>query len=78
MRKVSLPQGIKKMIPSAKNQFIITLKDTSSLSKIGLLELTQTGKKKIARNMEGAKIWTMVALIYLIKITLLTWLSNWG
>ena len=31
----------------------------------------------IARNMEGFKIWSMVALIYLIIITLLTWLSNW-
>ncbi|MCG4285067.1 glutamine ABC transporter substrate-binding protein, partial [Lacticaseibacillus paracasei] len=41
------------------------------------LELTQTGKIIIARNMEGFKIWTMVALIYLIIITLLTWLSNW-
>lgn len=27
--------------------------------------------------MEGFKIWTMVALIYVIIITLLTWLSNW-
>ena len=77
MRKVILPQGIKIMIPSFINQFIITLKDTSILSIIGLLELTQTGKIIIARNMEGFKIWTMVALIYLIIITLLTWLSNW-
>ena len=77
MRRVILPQGIKIMIPSFINQFIITLKDTSILSIIGILELTQTGKIIIARNMEGFKIWTMVALIYLIIITLLTWLSNW-
>jgi polar amino acid transport system substrate-binding protein len=77
MRKVILPQGIKIMIPSFINQFIITLKDTSILSVLGLLELTQTGKIIIARNMEGFKIWTMVALMYLIIITLLTWLSNW-
>ncbi len=77
MRRVILPQGIKIMIPSFINQFIITLKDTSILSVIGLLELTQTGKIIIARNMEGFKIWTMVALIYLIIITVLTWLSNW-
>lgn len=77
MRRVILPQGLKIMVPSFINQFIITLKDTSILSVIGLLELTQTGKIIIARNMEGFKIWTMVALIYLIIITLLTWLSNW-
>ncbi len=77
MRRVILPQGIRIMIPSFVNQFIITLKDTSILSVLGLLELTQTGKIIIARNMEGFKIWAMVALIYLIIITLLTWLSNW-
>lgn len=77
MRKVILPQGIRIMIPSFINQFIITLKDTSILSIIGLLELTQTGKIIIARNLEGFKVWTIIALMYLIVITLLTWLSNW-
>ncbi|WP_288527814.1 amino acid ABC transporter substrate-binding protein/permease [uncultured Secundilactobacillus sp.] len=77
MRKVILPQGIKIMVPSFINQFIITLKDTSILSIIGLLELTQTGKIIIARNLEGFKVWTIVAVIYLVVITLLTWLSNW-
>ncbi|WP_105956784.1 amino acid ABC transporter substrate-binding protein/permease [Apilactobacillus quenuiae] len=78
MRKVVLPQGIKLIVPSFINQFIITLKDTSILSVIGIIELTQTGKIIIARNLEGFKVWAMVALIYLIVITLLTWLSNWG
>lgn len=44
MKRVVLPQGIRIMIPSFINQFIITLKDTSILSVIGLLELTQTGR----------------------------------
>lgn len=74
--KVILPQGVRLMIPSFINQFIITLKDTSILSVIGLLELTQTGKVIIARNLEGFKIWTMIAVIYITMITLLTWLSN--
>lgn len=77
MRRVILPQGLRIMVPSFINQFIITLKDTSILSVIGLLELTQTGKIIIARNMEGFKIWTMIALLYLIIITLLTWASHW-
>jgi glutamine transport system permease protein len=77
MRRVILPQGIKVMIPSFINQFIITLKDTSILSVIGLLELTQTGKIIIARNLEGFRIWAIVAVIYLLLITLLTLLSNW-
>jgi len=77
MRKVIVPQGLKIMIPSFINQFIITLKDTSILSAIGILELTQTGSLIVSRNSQGFRVWAIVAVIYLIVITLLTWLSNW-
>ncbi|WP_349642221.1 ABC transporter substrate-binding protein/permease [Eupransor demetentiae] len=77
MRKVVIPQGLKIMIPSFINQFIITLKDTSILSAIGILELTQTGTLIVARNSQGFRVWAIVAAIYLIVITLLTWFSNW-
>lgn len=77
MKKIILPQGIKIMVPSFVNQFIITLKDTSILSIIGILELTQTGKIIIARNLEGFKVWTIIGLMYLIVITVLTWISNY-
>lgn len=76
MRKVIMPQGIKLTVPSFINQFIITLKDTSILSVIGLVELTQTGTLIIARNLQGFKVWLMIAGMYLIVITLLTWVSN--
>lgn len=77
MRKVVMPQGIRLTIPSFINQFIITLKDTSILSAIGIIELTQTGTLIIARNLQGFKVWLMITVLYLIVITLLTWLSNW-
>ncbi|CAH1856128.1 Membrane-bound lytic murein transglycosylase F [Convivina intestini] len=77
MRKVIMPQGIKIMVPSFINQFIITLKDTSILSAIGILELTQTGTLIVSRNSQGFKVWAIIAVIYLVVITLLTWLSNW-
>ena len=77
MRRVIMPQGLRIMVPSFINQFIITLKDTSILSAIGLLELTQTGTLIVARNSQGFRVWAIIAVIYLIVITLLTWLSNW-
>lgn len=73
--KVIAPQGIKIMVPSFLNQFIITIKDTSVLSAIGVMELTQTGSVIISKNMEGFKVWAIIAVIYLIIITALTWLS---
>ncbi|QBO36695.1 transporter substrate-binding domain-containing protein [Periweissella cryptocerci] len=77
MLKIIMPQGVKIMVPSFINQFIITLKDTSILSAIGIIELTQTGTIIISRNMQGFKVWLIVAVMYLVVITLLTWLSNW-
>ncbi|GAK31451.1 glutamine ABC transporter permease protein [Weissella oryzae SG25] len=76
MRRIIMPQGIRLTVPSFINQFIITLKDTSILSVIGLVELTQTGTLIIARNLQGFKVWLMIAGMYLIVITLLTWVSN--
>jgi len=76
MRKVVLPQAIKIMVPSLINQFVITLKDTSVLSIIGILELTQTGRIIIARTYASGLMWIIVGAIYLIIITLLTQLSN--
>lgn len=75
--KVVAPQGFKLMVPSLVNQFIITLKDTSILSAIGVMELTETGTVIISQNMEGFRMWTIIAVIYIIIITLLTWLSNY-
>lgn len=75
--KVVAPQGLKIMVPSLVNQFIITLKDTSILSAIGVMELTQTGTVIISQNMEGFKMWLIIGTIYIIIITLLTWLSNY-
>lgn len=76
MRKVVLPQAFRNMLPALMNQFIITLKDTSILSVIGLRDLTLSGKIIIAAKFDSFKIWTMVALFYLIVITALSLLSK--
>ena len=72
MQKVVLPQAIRTMIPSIINQFIITLKDTSILSVIGYADLIKVAKAVIARNFEAFRIWLIVALMYLIVITVLS------
>lgn len=76
MRKVILPQAIRTMIPSYINQFVITLKDTSILSVIGIAELTQTGRLIIARNYQSFTMWLIIGIIYFIVIMTLTKLSD--
>lgn len=65
------------MIPSFINQMVITLKDTSILSVIGLVELTQSGKIVIARTFSSFDIWLTVAVMYLIVIITLTKIADY-
>ena len=72
MRKIILPQAFKTMLPSLINQFIISIKDTSLISIIGIRELTQNGKILAANSISRVMlIWLVVALFYFIICTLL-------
>ncbi|MEK3705449.1 amino acid ABC transporter permease [Paenibacillus sp. FSL R7-0198] len=72
MRLVVLPQATRRMIPTFVNQFIITIKDTSLLSAIGIAELTQSGEIIISSNFRAFEIWGVVGIFYLIIIVLLS------
>lgn len=76
MRQVILPQAFKLMLPNFINQFVISLKDTTIVSAIGLIELFQTGKIIIARNYQSFRMYAILAIIYLVIITLLTRLAK--
>ena len=72
MQRIVLPQAIRTMIPSIINQFIITLKDTSILSVIGFPELVNTAKNVVANTFMSFQTWGIVAIMYLIIITILS------
>ncbi|MCR5493647.1 MAG: ABC transporter substrate-binding protein/permease [Streptococcus sp.] len=76
MKKVILPQAVRVMLPNFINQFVISLKDTTIVSAIGLVELFQTGKIIIARNYQSFRMYAILAVIYLVMITLLTRLAK--
>ena len=76
MAKAVLPQAIRTMIPSIINQFIITLKDTSILSVIGFPELVNTAKNVVGITMSAFQVWSIVAIMYLVVITLLSRLAK--
>lgn len=76
MLRIVLPQAIRTMIPSIINQFIITLKDTSILSVIGFPELVNTAKNVVANTFMSFQGWGIVAVMYLVVITLLSRLAK--
>ncbi|MCK1994001.1 amino acid ABC transporter permease [Peribacillus muralis] len=76
MRYVVLPQAFRRMLPTITNQSIISLKDTSLLSVIGIADLTQQGQIQASATFEAFKIWLVVGVIYFIIIYAITLIAN--
>jgi len=76
MRYVVLPQAFRRMLPTITNQSIISLKDTSLLSVIGIADLTQQGEIQAAATFEAFNIWLTVGIMYFVIIYVLTLLAN--
>ncbi|UCZ52232.1 amino acid ABC transporter permease [Bacillus shivajii] len=77
MRIIILPQAVRRMLPAFVNQFIVSIKDTSLLSVIGIAELTMSGQSIYAANFRAFEILTAVGILYFIIIYLLTLFSRW-
>lgn len=68
---VVAPIAFRRALPAMGNQFVSLVKDTSIFLVIGVGELTRRGQEIMAENFRAVEIWTAVALIYLIVISLL-------
>ncbi|MGO4998846.1 amino acid ABC transporter permease [Oceanisphaera sp. W20_SRM_FM3] len=77
MRYVILPQSFRRMLPAFTNQAIISLKDTSLLSVIGIADLTQKGQVQIAATFKAFEIWIAVGAMYFVVIYMLSLLSSY-
>ena len=71
MFKVVLPQAFKVAIPSMVNQFIITIKDTSILSVIGLADIVNRGKVYVGKSYQFFATYIIIAVYYLVVISIL-------
>lgn len=76
MRRIILPQALKRAIPPLGNQFIIGLKDSSLVFFIGLNELWGTGQRLVANNWLQLETYLVVAAFYLIMVMFFSWLVN--
>ncbi|OLO26249.1 nickel transporter [Alkalihalophilus pseudofirmus] len=77
MRLIILPQAVRVMIPAFVNQFIVSIKDTSLLSVIGIAELTMSGQSVYAMNFRAFEILFAVGVLYFLIIYSLTLVSRW-
>jgi len=74
MRRVILPQAIKRMVPPFMNQSITQLKNTSLVSTIAVSDLLYQGEIITATTYRPLEVYTAIAIIYfgvLFPLTLL-------
>lgn len=78
MTSIVLPQALRTMMPSIINQFIITIKDTSLLSTIGVAELTNAGKMMASNwSSQVLLLYCTMAVYYLVICSLLAQASKY-
>jgi polar amino acid transport system permease protein len=74
MRRIVIPQSIRRMIPPFGNEFIMLLKDTSLVSAIGISELMRLARQASS----GGESWFYlpIAAIYLSLTSLFTYIFD--
>jgi len=64
-RHIIFPQAIRTILPPLGNDFVAMVKDSSLVSVLGVLDVTQLGKVTAASNFRYFETYNVVALIYL-------------
>ena len=77
MRRVILPQAVRRMIPPFVNQSITQLKNTSLVSTIAVPDLLYNGTLVTADTYRPLEVYTVVALIYFAMLFPSTMLAQW-
>jgi His/Glu/Gln/Arg/opine family amino acid ABC transporter permease subunit len=65
LRLIVLPQAIRTILPPLGNDFVAMIKDSSLVSVLGVLDVTQLGKLMAAANFRYFETYNVVALVYL-------------
>jgi polar amino acid transport system permease protein len=77
MRRVILPQAVRRMIPPFVNQSITQLKNTSLVSTIAVPDLLYNGTLITADTYRPLEVYTVVAVIYFVLLFPSTLLAQW-
>ncbi|MEP5374293.1 MAG: amino acid ABC transporter permease, partial [Hyphomicrobiales bacterium] len=64
-RLIVFPQAIRTILPPLGNDFIAMIKDSSLVSVLGVLDITQLGKVTAVGNFRYFETYNIVTLIYL-------------
>ncbi|EIV96010.1 amino acid ABC transporter permease [Frankia sp. QA3] len=78
-RLIQLPQAVRRMSPTLISQLVTLLKDTSLGFVIAYSELLRTGRGAVEflGSRYALPIYTVIALMYIVTNSLLSWLARW-
>ena len=72
MRRIVLPQALKRMVPPLMNQSIIQLKNTSLVSVLAVPDLLYQGQSAATETYRPLEVYTVIAIIYFVVLVPLT------
>ncbi|MBU9710977.1 amino acid ABC transporter permease [Bacillus tamaricis] len=76
MRRIIMPQAMRRAVPPLGNQFIIALKDSSLAAFVSAGELFRTAQGQVSATFHTMEIYIIVAIYYLLLVMILTWIVN--
>ena len=76
MRLIIVPQTLRVALPSLANQYITIIKLTSLVSVISLTEILLVGQQLYTRNFLVMETLLVVALYYVLIVTIVTWIIH--
>ena len=75
LRRIIAPQAARISLPPLSNTFISLVKDTSLAASITMVDMFMVAQRIAARTFEPLLLYVIVAIIYLIICTVLTYLQ---
>lgn len=76
MRRIILPQAVRRMLPPMTSQFISIVKDSSLGGAIGVMEITKRAMVLQTQILHPLEIYTFLTLQYMVILILLTALAR--
>lgn len=75
--RIILPQALRVALPPLSNSFISLVKDTSLAASITIMEMFAVSQQIAAENYQPLLMYSLVALVYAVFTTVLTYLQHY-
>lgn len=73
MRRIVIPQAIKRVLPPLSNEAITLVKDTALVAAIALSDVTRNAQQIVSRDFTNTPL-VLAALFYLLFTTIVVWI----